>query len=54
MLIYNRDSEHWFQGDAIASVVKAMGGEYKKYFHAEVPKDSSYIDLLSEAPEQSW
>jgi hypothetical protein len=62
MLIYNQDRDIMYETDATEDVVKAMGNEPKKYFHAKLIPDPQYpnsttkrrIQLGNEASWQNW
>ena len=55
MLVYTEGGNDMFQCDAPKAIVKAMGGEHKRYFYALVPtKTAGKIVLLEEAPWQDW
>lgn len=57
MLIYNSKRDVFYQAPSNPEILKKMGKEYKKFFHANLAKkpDGTYdIVILSEAPHHSW
>ncbi|MES2224160.1 MAG: hypothetical protein V4469_04485 [Patescibacteria group bacterium] len=54
VLVYDKNRDNHFQGDVPKEVKRVMGKELKKYFYAKIPLTPGFIELLEEAPEQSW
>lgn len=54
VLVYSENHKHQYEGPVTEEVIYAMDGEPKKFFYARIPKKPGMIELLEEAPWQSW
>jgi hypothetical protein len=54
VMIYTEDHKHSYEGPAEAFLLDMMDDEPKKFFFAWVPEKPGIIQLIEEAPWQSW